>query len=90
MPEHVSILHLLGVAALAAAAVIWFAMLIRVMRRDLPVHRRQFASLSRRGRILRGLPHQRHSAPHIEQVELTPAERDAFAVLVRRLSGGRS
>ncbi|MER6010246.1 hypothetical protein [Streptomyces bluensis] len=89
MPEPVSILHLLGVTALAVAAVIWVAMLVCVMRRDLPVHRGQFAALTRRGRILRVLPYQRHSAPYIEQVELTPAERDAFAVLVRRLSDGR-
>lgn len=89
MPEPVSILHLLGVTALAVAAVIWVAMLVCVMRRDLPVHQRQFVALTRRGRLLRALPYQRHSAPHIEQVELTAAERDAFAVLVRRLSDRR-
>ncbi len=91
MPEHVSILHLMGVTALALAAVIWVAVLVRILRRDLLLHRRQFAALARRrGGILRGLPHQRRSAPEIEHVELTPAERDAFALLVRRLGDGRS
>ncbi|MGW0825175.1 hypothetical protein [Streptomyces sp. NPDC002845] len=84
MPEHVSILQVVGVVALAAAAAIWVAVLVRILRRDSDLHRRRFAAL-------RALPHQRRrSAPHVESVELTPAERDAFAGLVRRLSEGRS
>ncbi|GAA3831495.1 hypothetical protein ACFS5L_43985 [Streptomyces phyllanthi] len=91
MPEHASILQLMGVTALALAAVIWVAVLVRILRRDLPAHRRHLAALARRrGGTLGALPRQRRSAPPIEHVELTPAERDAFAILVRRLSDGRS
>lgn len=87
MFEHVSILQLAGVAALAVAAVIWVAVLVRVLRRDREVHRIRFAELARRrGERLRALPHQRRKGPHVEQVELTPAEQDAFAFLARRFS----
>ncbi|MEV5935574.1 hypothetical protein ACIQCD_26690 [Streptomyces sp. NPDC093250] len=34
------------------------------------------------------IPRQRETGPLAEAVRLTPAERDAFAVLVRRLSEG--
>lgn len=34
MPEHVSILQLTGVAALALATVIWIVGLVRLLRRD--------------------------------------------------------
>ncbi|MEE1759586.1 MULTISPECIES: hypothetical protein [unclassified Streptomyces] len=90
MPEHVSILQLLGGAALALAAVIWVAVLVRVLRRDQEAHRGRFAELApRRGRRLRGLPHQRRKGPHVEHVELTPAEQDAFAFLARQFSDDR-
>ncbi|UUU22784.1 hypothetical protein [Streptomyces sp. DSM 40750] len=90
MPEHVSILQLVGVAALALAAVIWVAVLVRVLRRDREVHRGRFAELARgRGQRLRALPHQRHKGPHVEHVELTPAEQDAFAFLARQFSDDR-
>jgi len=72
--EHVSILQSLGVAVLAFAAVVWVLGLV---------------GLVRRGRTLHALPHQRRAPPHRESVELTPAERDAFAGLVRQLSDGR-
>lgn len=36
-----------------------------------------------------GLPYQRQTAPEMEAVELTPAERDAFAGLVRQLGDRR-
>jgi hypothetical protein len=84
MPEHVSILQLTGVAVLALASVVWVFGLTRVLRRCLaeptawhPAH------------PLHGLPNQRDTAPHRESVELTPAEHDAFAGLVRQLSDGR-
>lgn len=90
MPEHVSILQLLGVVALALAAVIWVAVLIRVLRRDREIHRGRFAELARRrGQRLRGLPQQRRKGPHVEHVELTPAEQDAFAFLARQFSDDR-
>jgi Tfp pilus assembly protein PilP len=34
------------------------------------------------------IPRQQRTGPQVEAVRLTPAERDAFAVLVRRLSEG--
>ncbi|WP_086748211.1 hypothetical protein [Streptomyces scabiei] len=90
MPEHVSILHPLGVAALVLAAVVWVAVLVRVLRRDHEVHRGRFADRARRrGQHLRGLPHQLRRGPHVEHVELTPAEQDAFAFLARQFSDDR-
>lgn len=89
MLEHVSILHLMGAAALVLAAVIWVAVLARILRRDLSLHRRHLAAVALRHGTHRGKRGQRRSAPRIEQVELTPAERDAFALLARRLSDGR-
>jgi hypothetical protein len=87
MPEHVSILQLLGAAVLALAAVLWVIGLIRligVLRRSRPE-----ATLRRTDPALSALPRQRQAAPHLESVELTPAEQDAFAGLVRQLSDGR-
>lgn len=40
-------------------------------------------------RSLPALPRQRQAVPHLETVELTPAEKAAFAGLVRQLSDGR-
>lgn len=40
-------------------------------------------------RALRTIPRQRRTGPEAEQVRLTAAEREAFAVLVRRFAGGR-
>ncbi|PWI08299.1 hypothetical protein DIZ27_22910 [Streptomyces sp. NWU339] len=39
-------------------------------------------------RALRAIPRQRRTGPRAEEVRLTPAEREAFAVLVRRLAEG--
>ncbi|MDT0573735.1 hypothetical protein RM704_40905 [Streptomyces sp. DSM 3412] len=90
MPEHVSILQLFGGAALALAAVIWVAVLVRVLRRDREIHQGRFGDLARRrGQRLRGLPHQRRKGPHVEHVELSPAEQDAFAFLARQFSDDR-
>ncbi|MGW1745838.1 hypothetical protein ACWCRD_09530 [Streptomyces sp. NPDC002092] len=72
--EHVSILQSLGVAVLAFAAVVWVLGLLGVVRR---------------GRTPYVLPQQRQAPPHRESVELTPAERAAFAGLVRQLGDGR-
>ncbi|MFI6462607.1 hypothetical protein [Streptomyces sp. NPDC050528] len=84
MPEHVSILQLTGVAVLALATVAWVFGLTRLLRRSLVEPTAWHAA-----HPLHGLPPQRDTPPHLESVELTPAERDAFAGLVRQLSDGR-
>ncbi|WP_330305185.1 MULTISPECIES: hypothetical protein [unclassified Streptomyces] len=84
MPEHVSILQLVGVAALALATVIWVVGLVRLLRRD-----RFEVAVCRHGDRLRAIPHQRQSGPVAESVELTPEEHAAFAGLVRQFSDSR-
>ncbi|MGC0331392.1 hypothetical protein RKD23_004382 [Streptomyces sp. SAI-170] len=87
MPEHVSILQWAGVAVLALAAVAWVTGLSRMLRRggiEAP------AAGPRPGpTALPALPRQRQAGPDRESVELTPAEKDAFAGLVRQLAEGR-
>ncbi|OIJ67607.1 hypothetical protein [Streptomyces mangrovisoli] len=89
MPEHVSIIQPVGVVFLALATAIWVTGLSRVARRyrhgDAP---RRPAGLTP-GQELPALPQPRQSGPHLEAVELTPAEQDAFAGLVRQLADGR-
>lgn len=84
MPEHVSILQLTGVAALALATVIWVVGLARLLRRD-----RSEVAPRRHGDALRAMPRQRRSGPDTESVELTPEEHAAFAGLVRQFSDSR-
>jgi hypothetical protein len=84
MPEHVSILQLTGVAVLVLATAAWVLGLTRILRRALVEPTVWHTAHPRYG-----LPGQRDTAPHLESVELTPAERDAFAGLVRQLSDGR-
>jgi len=82
--EHVSVFQSLGVVILALAVAVWVFGLISLARRG------HFGpALRPAGRTPRGLPRRRRSAPLLESVELTPAEKDAFAGLVRRLSDGR-
>ncbi|MYR61557.1 hypothetical protein GTY54_36875 [Streptomyces sp. SID625] len=86
MPEHVPFLVWFGVvlpAALILACAVGlagyrFGLRFEIRRRPQPP-------------VLRALPSQpgSGSGPHREYVELTPAERDAFAGLVRRLGDGR-
>jgi hypothetical protein len=83
MPEHVSILKLLGATVLALAAVLWVVGLIGVLRRSRPE-----AAPRRTDPTLSALPQQRQEGPHRESVKLTPAEQDAFAGLVRQLNDG--
>ncbi|MFE9445954.1 hypothetical protein ACFYO2_45210 [Streptomyces sp. NPDC006602] len=83
MPEHVSVYQLLGMAFLVLVAVAWVAGLVFMLRRG-----RVEAALWR-AQGLPALPHQRQIGPQRESVELTPAEQDEFAGLVRRLNPGR-
>ncbi|MEV6055902.1 hypothetical protein [Streptomyces sp. NPDC052107] len=80
MPEQVATLQLAGAAVLTLAGVAWAIVVVRLLRRfrkealrELPAARLPF------------LPTQRQAGPAWEKVELTPAERDAFAGLIRRL-----
>ncbi|MFJ9962687.1 hypothetical protein [Streptomyces avermitilis] len=93
MPEHASILQLTGVTVLALAMGVWIAGLIRLLRAPRAPrggrgirHRTE----AHRRDVLRALPRQRQAGPALESVNLTPAERDAFAGLVRQFSDGRS
>ncbi|KUN07011.1 hypothetical protein AQI95_11845 [Streptomyces yokosukanensis] len=83
MPEHASTLQLIGVAVLAVATVAWAVVLMRLLRRtglQAPARRTTPA--------LPALPRQRRVGPALESVELTPAEKDAFAGLARQLANG--
>jgi hypothetical protein len=80
MPQHVSVYQLLGMTLLVLVAVAWAIGLAFMLRRG---------ALQRSGHGLPALPHQRQTGPGHECVELTPAEEDAFAGLVRQLGGGR-
>ncbi|MCF3136157.1 hypothetical protein [Streptomyces olivochromogenes] len=83
MPEHVSILQLVGVVGLVLVTAAWVILLRHTLR-----HSRSEAAARRSGRPLRplrALPQQRQAGPPMESVELTPAEQDAFAGLIRRL-----
>ncbi|MET8943172.1 hypothetical protein ABZX30_06185 [Streptomyces sp. NPDC004542] len=90
MPAHASILQPVVVILLALVTAAWVTLLGRILRR------RRFRAAARRAHrrsanavpdlpALPALPGQRQTAPERETVELTPAEEDAFAGLVRRL-----
>ena len=85
MPEYVSILHLTGVAVISLAMAVWFVGLTRLLRGP-----RFGAATRHRPGTLGALPRQRRSGPALESVELTPAERDAFAGLVRQFGDSRA
>ncbi|MFI6350637.1 hypothetical protein [Streptomyces sp. NPDC050560] len=82
MAEHVSILQQMGVAALAGAAAAWTVSRVRLARRSRPATEGHPT-----GGGLGVLPRQ--ALPPVETVVLTPAERDAFARLVRQFGEGR-
>ncbi|MFG2120649.1 MULTISPECIES: hypothetical protein [unclassified Streptomyces] len=73
MPEQVSTLQVIGVTVLTLAGVVWAVAVTRIMRR------------ARVEAVLAAFPHQRFGPPPQEYVELSAAEQDAFAGLVRRL-----
>ncbi|MFE9174197.1 hypothetical protein ACFYNZ_32950 [Streptomyces kebangsaanensis] len=83
MPEHVSLLMWFGVAlpaALTFAAIIGMARIRRSLHLE--------TARQHPDQRLTALPPQPGTAPRRESVELTPAERDAFAGLMRRLGDG--
>ncbi|MEU9283154.1 hypothetical protein AB0D57_00115 [Streptomyces sp. NPDC048275] len=85
MPEHVSIPQLIGVTVLAFVTALWIVGVRHLLRRA----RMKAAAVRRYEDTLRAMPHQRMSGPVAESVELTPAERAAFACLVRQFSDSR-
>ncbi|MEU6438849.1 hypothetical protein [Streptomyces sp. NPDC047046] len=91
MPQHVSVMQQVGVAALVTAAVAWAVGLargargVRGVRGTEPVSPSVATTPAPAG--ARHLRIPRQSVPASESVELTPAERAAFAGLVRRLEG---
>ncbi|MFD8503818.1 hypothetical protein ACFV2L_13955 [Streptomyces sp. NPDC059687] len=85
MPADMSIFQLLGVPLLALASAVWIVCAGRILRR------RRYEEAARRYRNRLGaLPRQPKQGPAVESVELTPAERDAFAGLMRQFDEGRS
>ncbi|MEV7319363.1 hypothetical protein [Streptomyces sp. NPDC093970] len=82
MSEHIAPLQLIGVTALALATVAWVVVMTRVLR-----HVRPGATAWPAFRVLPGGHRRFQVGPPREAVELTPAEQDAFAGLVRRLGG---
>ncbi|MFS4097698.1 hypothetical protein [Streptomyces sp. AF1A] len=80
MPEHLSSLQLAGVAVLTLAGAVWAIGVARLLRRFRAEALREFPA-----RRLAVLPPQPRTGPARESVDLTPAERDAFAGLVRQL-----
>ncbi|MDT0464363.1 hypothetical protein [Streptomyces gibsoniae] len=95
MPVHMSTFQLLGVPALALVTAVWIVYVGRALRRrdDEEAARwrvRAEDAARYHHEVLRGLPRQPQSGPELESVELTPAEQDAFAGLMRQLRDGRS
>lgn len=84
MPEHVSVYQLMGMTFLVLVTVAWAIGLVLMLR-----HGRGEAALWRAAHTPPVLPHQRQIGPPRESVALTPAEKDAFAGLVRQLSADR-
>ncbi|MBV2356944.1 hypothetical protein KUM39_21640 [Streptomyces sp. J2-1] len=82
MPEHASTLQLVGAAVLTAAGLAWAVVVVRLLRRS----RADATAEARAAAVLAAFPHQPQSGPAHEVVELTPAEQDAFAGLIRRLN----
>ncbi|MDQ0961209.1 hypothetical protein QFZ66_005087 [Streptomyces sp. B4I13] len=93
MPVHLTPAQLTALTVLAAASVVWLLVLTRVLRRM-----RARAAAHAALRAVPGIPAlpalpvlraRERTGPHRETVELTVAEEDAFAGLVRRLGDGR-
>lgn len=88
MSVHVSIFQLLMVIPLALMTAAWVTFVSGIMRRRrFEAAARHSGGAPRTVPVLSALPHQRRTPPELESVELSPAEQDAFAGLVRRLGG---
>ncbi|WP_081240675.1 hypothetical protein [Streptomyces viridosporus] len=104
MSEHDAILRVTGAAALTLVAVACTAGLAEALRRGRgrrTRERERAEAVRRHGRhgshgsmpvpavpVIPVIPRQRQTGPCAEAVRLTPAERDAFAGLVRRFGEG--
>ncbi|MFF1273939.1 hypothetical protein ACFVZC_11110 [Streptomyces marokkonensis] len=91
MPEYTTLSRTTGATVLTLVAVACAAGLADVLRRRRGRTRARGPLEAGRRHTPHGtptIPRQRRTGPHAEAVRLTDAERDAFAVLVRRLSGG--
>ncbi|MFD9392699.1 hypothetical protein ACFWBB_18885 [Streptomyces sp. NPDC060000] len=86
MPVHLTPPQLTALTVLAVASVAWLMLMTRILRRGRSAGEVHAALPA--PQVLPALPRQRQSDPGLEAVELTPAEKDAFAGLVRQLSGG--
>ncbi|GAB7109036.1 hypothetical protein JCM4814A_73500 [Streptomyces phaeofaciens JCM 4814] len=96
MPLHLTIPQLAGLTLLALASVAWLIGMNRMLRR---IRSREAALPGLAApatpvvltvpEVAEALPRPEEAFPHREAVELTPAEKDAFAGLVRQLDGGR-
>ncbi|MFE4665207.1 hypothetical protein ACFRI7_37890 [Streptomyces sp. NPDC056716] len=88
MLETFTPLQWAGATVLVLCAVAWIVGVVRLLR-----HGRTGYAVWHSGRAgahtLAALPDHRQSAPQLESVELTPAEQDAFAGLVRGLDEPR-
>ncbi|MFC7306209.1 hypothetical protein ACFQVC_18550 [Streptomyces monticola] len=82
MFDQISFLQQIGLSVLVVATVVWAVGLVRMLRRD-----RFEVTVWREGQSLYAMPRQ--TSHPVETVELSAAERDAFATLVRQLTDGR-
>ncbi|MDH3036004.1 hypothetical protein [Streptomyces sp. TRM75561] len=96
MAEHETLSRTTGATVLTLVVVACAAGLADALRRRVRLRRRArhhagAASVPAHAHTHHGsptIPRQRATGPSAETVRLTEAERDAFAVLVRRLSEG--
>ncbi|QJT02290.1 hypothetical protein G9272_19785 [Streptomyces asoensis] len=87
MPVHLTFPQLAALTVLAVASIAWLIFVTRILRRSRSGS--EARTVLPAPPVLPALPSQQQSGPGREVVELTPAERDAFAGLVRQLGGGR-
>ncbi|MFI9730408.1 hypothetical protein [Streptomyces sp. NPDC052092] len=94
MAEHETLPRTTGATVLALVAVACAAGLADALRRRVRIRRRtrdHSGAATTAAHTHHGapaIPRQRATGPRAETVRLTEAERDAFAVLVRRLAEG--